>query len=128
MCSTVSGLPQSSQTSTCRVTKRAPALLDHHLERIGQVELPLGLAIFGHELLDGPVEPGAVMNVIDAHHRHALVEAGGFFDQLSDETVLVGHRHAEAPWVGHFFDVEDAIGVHLRDFEQIGFEDGVHRR
>ena len=83
------------------------ALLDHHLERVGQLELAAGADVVVHEVLERFPERLDVFDVVDANDGFVAHEFLGFFDQALYAAFIIGHGDPETarvlPHCGRFF-------------------------
>ena len=100
------------------------ALLDHHLERVGQLELAAGADVVVYQVLERFPERLDVFDVVDADDGLVAHEFLRLFDQAFDLAFGVGHGDPETARVFYFVRVEDVLAC-VREALDVGLEQRV---
>ncbi len=100
------------------------ALLDHHLQGVGELELATGANVVVHQVLQGFLEGLNILDVVNAHDGLVAHEFLGLFYQAADAALVVGHGHAKAAGVLDLVGVQHVLGGASEALD-VGVEQGV---
>ena len=100
------------------------SLLDHHLERVGQLELAAGADVVVHQVLERFPERLDVLDVVDADDGFVAHEFLRLFDQALYVAFGIGHGDPETAGVFYFVRVEDVLAC-VREALDVGLEQRV---
>lgn len=99
-------------------------LLDHHLQRVGQLEFAPGADVVVHEVLERFPERLDVFDVVDADDGLVAYEFLRLFDQALYAAFIIGHGDPETARVLDLVGVEDVLAC-VREALDVGLEQGV---
>ena len=92
-------------------------LLDHHLERVGELELTLGANIVIHQVLEGSLQRLHVLDVVNAHDGLVAHELLRLFHKAVNKAFLAHHGNAKALRVLDLVGVEDVFLRIVQDIQ-----------
>ena len=100
------------------------ALLNHHLQRVGQLDFAAGADVVVHQVLERFPELLDVLDVVDADDGLVAHEFLRLFDQALDAAFGIGHGDPETARVFYFVRVKDVLAC-VREALNVGLEQGV---
>lgn len=100
------------------------ALLNHHLQCIGQLKFAPGADVVIHQVLQCRPERLDILDVVDADDGLVAHEFLRLFHESINAPVFAGDRYAEASGILHLVSVEDVL-VFARESPEVRVEQGV---
>src|SRR5207237_9407736 len=98
------------------------SLIDHVLERVGEVELPTLPRRALHDVIDAVKQRAPILHVLQTDVRASRDWRAGLLDDLGHVSLLIRHDHAEALIVLHLFAPDDAVRIDFSYDRQVGVE------
>lgn len=99
-------------------------LLDHHLQRVGQLKFAPGADVVIYQVLQCRPERLDVLDVVDADDGLVAHEFLRLFHEPFDATVLAGYSHTEASGILHLIGVQHVLAF-ARESPEVRVEQGV---